>query len=187
MAINAYFFDSTDTDPRTYSAADFAAAFGIILQNGIVPSSTDGALGLGWHTNYTAIGAGRAVVQGHFVNVTAPETITIIGGTYTGMVVLRVDIADARKASIIVRTDQNPQQDSAAWELPLFTVTVSNGVITGITDLRVQGGAVAKTAANVPTYFYRDNGVYLQIGDYSLALTPAQPPASAKRVWIQID
>ena len=37
------------------------------------------------------------------------------------------------------------------------------------------------------TWFARDNGVYLQIGDYSIALTPAQPPASAKRVWIQVD
>ena len=37
------------------------------------------------------------------------------------------------------------------------------------------------------TWFARDNGVYLQVGDYSIALTPAQPPASAKRVWIQVD
>lgn len=37
------------------------------------------------------------------------------------------------------------------------------------------------------TWFARDNGVYLQVGAYSIALTPAQPPASAKRVWIQVD
>lgn len=41
--------------------------------------------------------------------------------------------------------------------------------------------------AQYPTWFARDNGVYLQIGEYTIALTPAQPPASAKRVWIQVD
>ena len=42
-------------------------------------------------------------------------------------------------------------------------------------------------SAQYATWFARDNGVYLQVGDYSIALTPAQPPASAKRVWIQVD
>ena len=56
------------------------------------------------------------------------------------------------------------------------------------TKYQSKGDYVNNSAlANIPTFFYRDNGVYLQVGDYSIALTPAQPPASAKRVWIQVD
>lgn len=56
------------------------------------------------------------------------------------------------------------------------------------TKYQSKGDYVTNSAlANIPTFFYRDNGVYLQIGTYTIALTPAQPPASAKRVWIQVD
>lgn len=188
MAINSYFYDSTDTDPRPYSASDFAKAFGMILTDGVI-AKDDGTLGfvIGG-TNYTTIYDGRAVIQGHFVEIVGTEVITVPAGTYSGMITIRVDISDLRKATINVRTDRAPEQNAAVWEYPLYNITVTNGVIGTLpTNVRAQGGAVAKTAANVPTFFYRDNGVYLQIGDYSIALTPAQPPASAKRVWIQID
>jgi hypothetical protein len=189
MTINSYFYDSVNND-RPYSGADFARAFGIILSDGIIAKDDTGALGMDvGGTNYTTVYEGKATVQGHFVEVAAGTTqiLTVPSGSYSGSIVLRVDITGTRAASLIVRTDQTPQKDSSAWELLLYTCTVSNGVITAVTDKRVQGGAVAKPAANVPTYFYRDNGVYLQIGTYSIALTPAQPPTSAKRVWIQVD
>ena len=189
MTINSYFYDSVNND-RPYSAGDFAKAFGIILSDGVIAKDDTGALGFDiGGTNYTTIYSGKATIQGHFAEVATgtTETLTVTGGSYAGSIVLRIDMTGTRAASLVVRTDQTPQQDNAAWELLLYYCTVSNGVITGITDKRVQGGAVAKPAANVPTYFYRDNGVYLQIGTYSIALTPAQPPTSAKRVWIQVD
>lgn len=187
MTINSYFYDSVNND-RPYSGADFAKAFGVILSDGVIAKDDTGALGLDiGGTNYNTIYAGKATVQGHFVEVTGTEILTPTAGSYTGMIVLRVDITGARLASIAIRTDQVPQQDSSIWELPLYNATVTNGVITAVTDKRVQGGAVAKPAANVPTYYYANNGVYLQIGTYSIALTPAQPPTAAKRVWIQVD
>ena len=187
MTINSYFYDSVDGD-RPYSAANFAAAFGVILGNGIVPTDETGAaLGMAIATDNSSIQAGKAVVEGHFIEIPDSEPLTVPTGDYSGMIVLRVDFTTARDASIAIITDQIPQQDSDVYELPLYNCTVSGGVISTVSDLRVQGGAIAKPASNIPYYFYRDNGVYLQVGDYSIALTPAQPPASAKRVWIQID
>lgn len=187
MTINSYFYDSVNND-RPYSGNDFAKAFGVILSDGVIAKDDTGALGLDvGGTAYTSVFAGKATVQGHFIEVTDTEILTVPSGSYSGSIVLRVDITGARLASLVIRTDQTPQKDNSIWELILYNCTVSNGVITGVTDKRVQGGAVAKPAANVPTFFYRDNGVYLQIGTYSIALTPAQPPSSAKRVWIQVD
>ena len=74
---------------------------------------------------------------------------------------------------------------------------VQNGVIVSVMDKRFQGGAVPNNHRhtkdevegldNMVYYFYRDEGAYLQVGDWSIALTPSQPPYSAKRVWIQTD
>lgn len=196
MTINSYFYDSTDTDPRIYTAGDFAKAFGVILSTGIIQGD-DGTLGLDvGGTNYTTVYAGKAVVEGHFVEVTGTEILTVPPGTYSGSIVLRVDFTDQRKASLIVRTDQSPQKDAAVYELLLYYATVTNGVISGVTDKRVQGGAVAKTAANVPTWSADPNGIYVNLGKYGgtgkpvvLFLTAAQPAASSAehRAWIQID
>lgn len=187
MTLNSYFYDSVDGD-RPYSARDFTKAFGVILQDGVV-ANEDGTLGfvLGG-TNYTTVYSGKATVQGHFIELEGTEIITVPAGSYAGLIVLRVDITDARKVTLAVRTDQIPQQDETIWEYALYQVSVSNGIISSVpVNVRAQGGAIAVPAANVPTFFYRDNGVYLQVGTYSIALTPAQPPGSAKRVWIQID
>lgn len=186
MPIYSYFFDSVNND-RPYSGADFARAFGVITEDGVVAADTDDSLGFDLTAATRTVSPGKAVVQGHFIDSTENFVLPTLTGSYAGMIVIRVNITDTRTTTIEVRTDQIPQKDAAIYELPLYNITVSNGTITASTDLRVQGGAIAKPASNVPTYFYRDNGVYLQIGTYSIALTPAQPPGSAKRVWIQID
>jgi hypothetical protein len=104
MAINSYFYDSTDADPRPYSATDFAKAFGMILTDGVI-ANEDGTLGfvIGG-TNYTTIYAGRAVIQGHFVEVTGTEIITVPTGTYSGMITIKDDKTDERNATINVIT-----------------------------------------------------------------------------------
>lgn len=187
MAINSYFYDSAEGDIRSYSASDFAKAFNIILQNGIIAPTGDLGLDIGG-TNNKTIYAGKAVVEGHFIEVTGTETLSVPSGSYSGQVALRVDMTDARTATLVVKTDQTQIKTASLYELPLYNVTVANGIITAITaDVRVQGGAVAKVPDNIATYFYRDDGVYLQIGTYSIALTPSQPPASVQRVWIQVD
>lgn len=197
MTIYSYFYDSTEADPRPYSAADFARAFGMILTDGVI-SQDDGTLGFDiGGTNYTTIFAGRAVVQGHFVEVTGTEIIAVPAGTYSGMITIRVDMTDQRRATLNVRTDRAPEQNAAIWELPLYNISVTNGVISSLpSDTRVQGGAVSKTAANVATWQGDLNGVKVNLGKYNstgkpvvLFLTSAQPGASASehRVWIQID
>lgn len=197
MTIKSYFYDSVGGD-RPYSGADFADAFGTILTNGVIPNdpaTNDLGIDIGG-TNFTTIYAGKAVVQGHFVNITGTETLTVPAGTYSGMIVLRVDITGARAASLAVRTDQTPQQDASIWELPLYNCNVASGVITGVTDVRTQGGATAKTASNVVTWSSDPNGIVMNTGLYNntgkpikLFLTSAQPAASASeiRTWIQIE
>lgn len=195
MTINSYFYDSVNGD-RKYTAADFAKAFGLILSDGVIADYNTGVLGMSVSgTNYTTVNTGKAVVQGHFVEISASETLTVPTGTYSGMIVLRVDMVTTRKATVAVRTDQNPQKDTSIWELPLYNVSVTNGVIGSVTDLRVQGGAVAKTAANVVTWTNDPNGIYLNIGShnnntYKLFLTSAQPAVGGtteRRAWIQMD
>ena len=195
MTINSYFYDSVNGD-RKYTSSDFAKAFGLILSDGIIADYTTGALGISVSgTNFTTVNTGKAVVQGHFIEVSAAETLTVPTGTYAGMIVLRVDMATTRKASVAVRTDQIPQKDTSIWELPLYNVSVTNGVIGSVTDLRTQGGAIAKTAPNVVTWTDDPNGVYLNIGThggktYKLFLTSAQPAVGGtteRRAWIQMD
>lgn len=186
MAIKSYFYDSTDLDPRPYSAADFAAAFGMILTDGVI-AKTDGTLGfvIGG-TNYTTIYDGRAVVQGHFVEITGTEIITVPAGSYSGMITIKIDKTDQRKATINVRTDRTPEQNAAVWEYPLYHITVTNGVISSLpTNVRAQGGAIAKTAANVATWYNDPNGVVLQVGTHKIFLTTAEPAKAAKTIWIQ--
>lgn len=141
MAITSYFYDSVGGD-RTYSAVDFAKAFDIMLDTGVIlnPDNTTG-FDIGG-TNYTTIYAGKAVIQGRFVEVTGVETLVYPPGSYSGQVVIKVDFSDTRTASLVVKTDQVPIQSSAVWEYPLYNVTVSDGIIVGLpTDLRTVGGA----------------------------------------------
>lgn len=196
MAINSYFYDSVNND-RPYSGADFAKAFGIICEDGVIISDPDGSMGFDMTgTGNTTITAGKAVVAGHFVENDANYIVTVPGGSYSGMVVIRVDIKDTRMASIVIRTDQIPQQDDAIYELPLHNVTVSNGAITAHSDVRAQGGAIASLPSNAVTWQADPNGVSAYLGlmngngkPIRLFLTSAQPAASSTeiRAWIQID
>jgi hypothetical protein len=198
MALNSYFYDSVNSD-RPYSAKDFATAFGMGFETGFLIRETKGGrfgFDIGG-ANYTTIYEGRAIIEGHFVEITGTEILTVPSGTYSGQIVLRLDADNTRDVTLVVKTDRSPIQTPALFELPVYDANVTNGVITGVIDKRYQGGAVPNNhnhkkeevegLDNMVYYFYRDNGAYLQVGDYSIALTPAQPPASAKRVWIQID
>ena len=196
MTINSYFYDSVGAD-RPYSAKDFSNAFDILTETGFLIRETYGG-SFGFDiggVNNTTIYAGQAVVQGHFVEVTGTEILTVPSGTYSGQVVIHVDTNDTREATLVVKQDRIPIQTDSLYELPIYDVAVTNGVITTVTDKRFQGGAVPNNHnhkveeinGNLVTFFYRDNGVYLQVGDYSIALTPEQPPYSDNRVWIQTD
>jgi hypothetical protein len=143
MTINSYFYDSVDGD-RPYSSSDFARAFDIAFENGVLIREANGGV-LGFDiggTNYTTVYEGKAIIEGHFVEVIGTETLTVPIGNYSGQIVIEMDADTDRVASLVVKTDQTPVQTSTFYELPLYNVTVTDGIITGITDIRYRGGAV---------------------------------------------
>jgi hypothetical protein len=150
------------------------------------------------------------VIEGHFVEVTGTETLVVPAGSYAGQVVIQMDFDDTRDAKIVVKMDRVPIQSTSFYELPLYNVTVESNIITAVTDIRYQGGAVPNNhnqeiatitglQAHIDkamTWVADTNGVKCTMGKYNgtgkpvvLFLTTAQPPASASehRVWIQID
>jgi hypothetical protein len=212
MAINSYFYDSAVGDERTYSAGDFANAFDIMLETGIlIREAQGGSFGFDiGGTNFTTIYEGKAVIQGHLIELIGTEILTVPTGSYSGQVVIQMDAEGARKSTIIVKQDRTPIQSASFYELPLYDCTVVNGIITAVTDKRYQGGAIpnnhnqpistidglqAKLDESV-RWAADPNGVRAVIGKYAgtgkqvvLFLTTARPAAvdSEHRVWIQID
>jgi hypothetical protein len=209
VAIRSYFYDSVDGD-RPYSASDFARAFGIAFENGIL-KKIDGTLGFAiGGTNNTTIFDGKAVVQGRFVEIIGTETLIVPSGSYSGQVVIHVDADNERTAKLIVKTNRTPIQSATIFELPLYNVTVANGLITDAIDIRSAGGTMPnnhlhpisditglQTQLNSTlTWVGQSNGVKCIMGRYNttgkpvaLFLTTTQPSASSTehRVWIQID
>lgn len=211
MAISSYFYDSVNGD-RPYSAQAFAQAFDIAFETGVlIRESVGGTLGFDvGGTNFTTVYEGKAIIQGHFVEVTGTETLTVPTGTYDGQIVIQMDMDDTRTATLVVKQDRTPIQSASFYELPLYNVTVANNIITSVADIRYQGGAVpnnhAHAIADVTglqaqidkslTWYADPNGVYCNMGKYAgtgktikLFLTTSQPSASSTehRVWIQID
>lgn len=211
MTIRSYFFDSVDGD-RLYSASDFASAFGIGFETGVLIRESEGG-NLGFDiggTNYTTIYEGKAIIEGRFVEIIGTETVVVPAGSYSGQIVIRMDADDIRSAEIVVKTDQAPIQNVNFYELPLYNCTVSSGLITNVTDIRIQGGAVPNNHNHsvdqveglqthidkALTWTTDTNGVKCNMGKFAgtgkpvmLFLTSAQPSASSSehRVWIQID
>jgi hypothetical protein len=161
-------------------------------------------------TNYTTIYEGKAIIEGHFVQVTGSETLVVPAGDYLGQVVIQLDVDDQRTAKLVVKTNRTPIQSSSFYELPLYDANVTSGIITAVTDLRYQGGAIPNnhnqpisTVTGLQTHIDKaitwnqdPNGIYANMGKYAgtgkpvvLFLTSAQPSASSSehRVWIQID
>jgi hypothetical protein len=211
MAIKSYFYNSVGAD-RTYSATDFASAFDIITETGVlVKDAQSGALGFDiGGTNYSTIYEGQAMIEGHFVEVTETETLIVPAGSYSGQIVIQLDNDEARTASLVVKMDRTPIQTASFYELPLYDATVANGIITAVTDVRTQGGAVPnnhnQSIATITglqaaldsriTWATDPNGIKATMGKFAgtgkpvvLFLTTAQPAAvsSEHRVWIQID
>jgi hypothetical protein len=211
MPINSYFYDSVAGD-RSYSAVDFSNAFDIGFETGcLIRETVGGTFGFDiGGTNYTTIYEGKAIIEGHFIEVTGTETLTVPAGDYSGQVVIQLDVDGERTAKLVVKTNRTPIQSTSFYELAIWDVTVVSGVITGVTDKRYQGGAVPnnhnhkiseitglQTQIDKSLIWETDpNGVKCTMGKYAgtgkpivLFLTSAQPSAvsSEHRVWIQID
>jgi hypothetical protein len=211
MAITSYFFDSVAGD-RPYSAQAFSQAFDIVFENGVlIREAVGGTLGFDiGGTNFTTIYEGKAIIEGHFVEVTGTETLVVPAGTYAGQVVIQMDFDNTRDAKIVVKMDRVPIQSASFYELPLYDVTVESNIITAVTDKRYQGGAVPNNHNHAVSevtglqgqlderavWSADPNGVSLYVGKYNnvgkpirIFFTANQPSASTTehRVWIQID
>jgi hypothetical protein len=206
VAISSYFYDD-----KPYSAIDFANAFHIGFETGVlIRESVGGTLGFDiGGTNFTTIYEGKALIEGHFVQVTGTEILTVPAGTYDGQIVIQMD-TELGSASLIVKQDRTPVQSATLYELPLYDCTVASNIITSVTDKRVQGGAIPNNHTHAiadvtglqsgldarATWSADPNGVSLYVGKYNntgkpvrIFFTSSQPSASATehRVWIQID
>ena len=211
MTIRSYFYDSIDND-RPYSAKDFATAFDIAFENGIlIRENVGGKLGFDiGGANFTTIYEGKAIIEGHFIEVTGTETLTVPAGSYSGQVVIQMDSDNDRTARIVVKTNRTPIQTSTFYELPLYDANVTSGVITAVTDKRYQGGAVPNNHLHTfgeitglqehvdktVTWAGDAKGIRVVMGKYNttgkpvvLYLTATQPTASPTehRAWLQID
>ena len=207
MAINSYFYDSVAGDERLYSAADFAKAFDIAFETGCLIRETQGGrygFDIGG-TNNTTIYEGIAIIQGRFVEVPVgtTEILTVPTGTYQGQIVIRVDANDTRIASIVIKPDRNPVQTPALYELPLYNCDVANDIITGVSDLRYQGGAIPNnhnqplstitglqevldskaSAHNTPIWAPDPNGVSLEIGKFAGTGKPIRLIFNNRNSW----
>ena len=211
MPIYSYFYDSYNND-RPYSAKDFTRAFDIAFETGFLIRETVGhtfGFDIGG-TNLTTVYEGKAVIEGHFIELEGTETLVVPGGTYDGMVVIQLDIEGSRTAQLAVKANRTPIQTKSFYELPVYDAIVKNGIITGVYDKRYQGGAIPNNHTHnqshvngLPEILDRmvewrsdGNGVRAIMGKYAgtgkpvvLYLTSSRPAASAAehRVWIQID
>jgi hypothetical protein len=211
MAFHSYFYDSINGD-KPYSSRDFAKAFGILTENGVLISeANDDELGFQiGGTNNTVITKGKAMVNGRFIEMDEDEILVIPEGNYDGQIVINVDIEQEREASLLVKTDRNPIQSSALFQLPLYNVTVTNGIIVSAVDIKHRGGAIPNNhtqpissitglqsfISNAVTWSLDTNGIKAYMGKYGgtgkpvvLYLTSSQPSPNPgeHRVWIQID
>ena len=126
MAINSYFYDSVNGD-RPYSATDFARAFDIVFETGfLIRETLGGRFGFDiGGTNYTTIYEGKAIIEGHFIEVTGTEILTVPAGSYSGQIVLRLDTDNERNVSLVVKNDRTPIQTPTLYELPVYNVGCS--------------------------------------------------------------
>jgi hypothetical protein len=206
MTITSYFYDD-----KPYSAVDFANAFKIAFETGVlIREDVGGTLGFDvGGTNFTTVYEGQAIIEGHYVEVIGTEILTVPAGTYDGQIVIQMDM-ELGTATLVVKQNRTPIKSATFYELPLYDCVVSNNLITSVTDKRVQGGAIPNNHTHAiadvsglqtqidktVTWVADLNGVKCTMGKFNgtgkpvvLFLTSAQPSASSTehRVWIQID
>jgi hypothetical protein len=211
MPIYSYFYDSSNND-RPYSAKDFTRAFDIAFETGfLIRETVGGTFGFDiGGSNLTTIYEGKAIIEGHFIELEGIETISVPAGTYDGQVVLQLDVENERKAKIIMKTNRTPIQTPSFYELPIYDAIVKNGVNTGVYDKRYQGGAIPNNHVHktsdvtglvgaldqMVSWKSDGNGVSVQVGRFAgtgkpivLYLSSVRPAPSATeiRAWIQID
>ncbi|MCU6603846.1 hypothetical protein OCO53_25735 [Peribacillus frigoritolerans] len=156
MAEHAYFFNSTDNDPRLYDAEDFAIYFKKFLLNGVYDDGDELAVtadeGAGM---FVTVGTGSAFLEGHLYVNDAPLQINLDAPDPTldriDRVILRLDrTQDVRNiyAAVLKGTPAasptlpTMRKDEYVYEFPLAQVRITKGKsyvdATQITDERTK-------------------------------------------------
>lgn len=150
MAITSGFFDSVDGD-RTYDADQMSNYFDGLVSNGVYENIGDRFIvRSAFNGMNITVGAGRAIIQSHWVKNDATATLTLdpsdVQLNRIDVVVLRLD-NDARDISLVVKkgtgatgtpTMPDITRTESVYELYLAAVYISKGASqpTSITDLR---------------------------------------------------
>ena len=143
MAESSRFFDSTTSDVREYSAADFAGYFHAVISDGIIPYSSDLAVTTSSGLNIK-VKAGRAWVQGYFYELDEDTTLTLEKDTVsrTDLIVLRLDTSnDVRAVNLkVLKGTTAPTRSDAIYDLVIAKVYVPASATSisasNITDTR---------------------------------------------------
>ena len=153
MAERAYFFNSTDTDPRLYDAEDFAKYFKRFLLDGVYDDGDELVVTADGSGMFVTVGTGSAFLDGHLYINDAPLQINLDATDPSldriDRIVLRLDrTQDVRNifATVIKGTPAaSPtlpalRKDEYVYDFPLAQVRIIKGKsyvdATQVTDVR---------------------------------------------------
>lgn len=124
MAEISRFFDSEPSDPRSYSADEFASYYRMFYSNGIIALNGDtSALALSKSGNSTVVVApGQAIINGYQYINTSNLNVTVSG---SGYIVLRLDTENRKITAQAIASAPNESTD-----VQLGQYTVTNGTLT---------------------------------------------------------
>jgi hypothetical protein len=168
VAERAYFFNSTDNDPRLYDAEDFAKYFKRFLLDGVYDDGDELAVTADGSGMFVTVGTGSAFLDGHLYINDSPLQINLDGPDPSldriDRIVLRLDrTQDVRNifATVLKGTPAaSPtlpalRKDEYVYEFPLAQVRITKGksfvAATQVTDQRAKA-IHAFTPEQIGTY-----------------------------------
>lgn len=128
MAEQYRFFNSTSTDTRSYTAADFAEFWASFFSTGVISGLTVSAVSSG-----VSVSAGYAIINGYWYRLDAAKELTISSSTTasTKTVVLRLDLgSSARNITIILKSGTELTQNDEIHEIALAQISVAANTTT---------------------------------------------------------
>ena len=172
MAQYYKFFNSTDTDRRTYQAGDFADYFGSVLSTGLIHTDNEAGMEAFVETGTlrTYVTPGKAIMQGHLYENTTNEYLEHSLPESTSdridRIVLRLDLRNSERNILLHIKEGDPnsnpvapslQRDNFIYELSLAQIRVrantSSLEASDLVDERLDEGlcGLVNSMLTVPT------------------------------------
>ncbi len=138
------FFNSTTDDPREYNAADFAAFFASLFQNGIISGLEVTAVSSG-----VSVASGYAIINGYWYHLDTTKTLSITSKTsaHTDTVVLQLDLnSTSRCITAKYKSGTTLENTESIVEIALAEIAVAANTTTAqsITDKRTMAKITAE-------------------------------------------